>query len=686
MTRYRTSALLAGAAGLALVCTSLPVAAMADEAPSTKVTGTYSQGNNITWASLADTTFGPGTSASADATITVDPTKTFQRYSGLGISIDETGVSNLWKLPESERRAVIERLVSPTNGAGLDQFRLTIGSPDTIEHLPFYSYDDLPDGVTDDFNLQYFSIQRDIDLHIVETVKLIQEYNPDAKFFGSAWSAPAWMTTTNTFTGYVELIPGSTSFYQKSKLRDDCIDVFAQYYAKFIKAYQAQGIDVQAITVLNEPGMDVVYPAMDISIAQQQKLILAIKAEFARQGIGTDVWVHDFNFWDWRDPGSTATKNYYRIFEDSPDGTVKGADVLAAADGVAFHPYWGDATVMRDANEQTGKPVFMTEAGGFDPGTVLDYMRLNAGTYNAWTQITDQNGGTLHWTDKRDNNVNWTTIGNNARWTNRLVTANWSTGKATYRTNILGGVGQFARYLDQDDVRVQSSNTAGGIANVVYVDSHGNYTAVVRNSNNSARNVKVVVGENSFVANVPNGAYATFRWSGNVPTSESGIPVIAQLPAIGEAEGALAMTIADYGDGIQLSEARNLGDRLALDGALPQVSVTDTRNTAQAAGSGWSVTGRASAFVSGTDQFSAGYLGWRPWADSLRDGVVLGGEVLGTLSGGTGLADPKPLVSAPSGARLGSASVNTDLHLEVPVDTPEGTYTSQLSVSLFPVD
>ena len=167
---------------------------------------------------------------------------------------------------------------------------------------------------------------------------------------------------------------------------------------------------------------------------------------------------------------------------------------------------------------------------------------------------------------------------------------------------------------------------------------------------------------------------------------DSAIPVIAKLPEIGTAEGNLAMTIADHGDGVQLSEARNLGDRIGLDGTLPKVSVTDTRNDHQAAGSGWSVAGRASAFTSDDGELSAGYLGWQPTADALRDGVVLGDEVLGTLSGGTGLAVPATLVSAPAAARLGSATVGADLHLEVPVDSPEGTYTSQLSVSLFPVD
>jgi len=169
-------------------------------------------------------------------------------------------------------------------------------------------------------------------------------------------------------------------------------------------------------------------------------------------------------------------------------------------------------------------------------------------------------------------------------------------------------------------------------------------------------------------------------------TDSSAIPVVATLPAIGTVEGTLSMSIADFGDGVTLSEPTSLGDRLRLTGTLPKVTVSDTRNDTQAAGSGWSVTGHASAFSSDDERFSSAYLGWKPRSAHLRDGVVLGSEVLGSLEGGPGLDAPASLLSAPADARLGSSAARADLRLEVPVDTAEGTYTSQLSVSLFPVD
>lgn len=518
--RRSTIAALVVASTMATVLTAaLPTAAGAARQGSL-VAGTYSAGAEHAWQELPTVRVGDDKSAHADATVVIDPSETRQGYTGIGFSLDETSVSNLWKLSPAKREDAIRLLVDPKTGAGLDRFRLTIGSPDVIEHLPFWSEDELPAGVTEDFDLKYFSIKRDADLHIIDTIKLIQRYNPHATFFASAWSAPAWMKTNNRFVGEVALRPGSTnSYYQVGKLRDDCIDVFARYYVKFIQAYAERGIHIDALTLLNEPGMDVVYPAMDISVAQQQKLALAIHREVAAAELNTQLYVHDFNFWDWHDPNSTETKNYYRILEDAPDGSTSGAQVRAATDAIAFHPYWGDPTVMRDAYEQTGKPVHMTETSDLSPATILSYFRLNASSYILWAQATDQDGGTLHWTPARDNNIDWEEIGRTMKWPDRLVKVNTLTHDFTVRDELYQ-MGQFARYLSPQDVRVESSATANGISNVVYRDKANNFVAVIGNSNDVDTSVRIVLAGQSFVETVPAHSYATFRWKGDVPPSK----------------------------------------------------------------------------------------------------------------------------------------------------------------------
>ena len=468
--------------------------------PDAEVTGTFSTGAANAWQPLASTWLTALDHVATDATVVIDPSQVRQRYTGMGFSIDETSVSNLWKLSPQERDRAVRLLVDPRTGAGLDRFRLTIGSPDLIEHLPFWSYDELPAGVTEDFDLRYFSIQRDLDLHIVDAVKLIQRHNPRATFFASAWSAPAWMKTNNRFLGEVALKPGSTTDHvQVGRLRDDCVDVFARYYAAYLRAYARHGIHVDALTLLNEPGMDVVYPAMDISVEQQQRLVVAMVRHLPRD---VQVYVHDFNFWDWRDPNSTATKNYHRILDDP--------QARKAADAIAFHPYWGDPQVMREAYEQTGKPVHLTETSDLSPATILSHLRFDASSYILWAQTTDQDGGTLHWTPARDNNLDWDQVAATTKWPNRLVTVDTTRGTFTVRDE-LAMIGQFAKYLDPTWTRVASSATAGGVSNVVFRSGEA-YLAVVGNTNATARTVRFVLAGRQFVASVPAGAYATLRW------------------------------------------------------------------------------------------------------------------------------------------------------------------------------
>ncbi|WP_246606394.1 carbohydrate-binding protein [Paractinoplanes toevensis] len=480
------------------------------------MTGTYSTGSNAAWKPLPTVHLQRGRPA-ADATVVIDPSQVRQRYTGLGMSLDETAVSNLWKLTPQNREKAIKLLADPRTGAGLDRFRLTIGSPDVIEHLPFASYDDnLPAGVTADPELTYFSIQRDIDQHIVDTARLILKYNPRATFFASAWSAPAWMKTNNLFRG-----ESDGKGHQLGKLRDEYIDVFARYYVKYLQAYARQGIHIDAITMLNEPTIDVIYPGMDITWQQQQILAKAIKREFKAAHLPTQLWVFDYNFANWKDPNPNA-KNLYRIFDDP------GA--RAASDAIAFHPYSGNPVVMRDAAAEYHLPVHMTETSDLQPDTMLNFFRLNAGSYILWAQVTDQDGGTLHWTHSRDNNIDWDEVGRTTKWPDRMVKVNTETRTFSVRDELYQ-IGQISRYLDQGDVRIESSGPNGGVSNIAFRDQHDNWVTVVRNSNAAATRVRVVLDGRSFTEMVPAGAVATFRWHADVsPDPHNHAPTLAAVP------------------------------------------------------------------------------------------------------------------------------------------------------------
>jgi len=173
-------------------------------------------------------------------------------------------------------------------------------------------------------------------------------------------------------------------------------------------------------------------------------------------------------------------------------------------------------------------------------------------------------------------------------------------------------------------------------------------------------------------------------WPGEAVEPGTGIPLRATVEE--PQAGALTLTVADHGDGVELAGGQNLGDRLRYTADLPEITVTDSRTQAQAGDGGWAVTGRSSRFVNGATRIGADHLGWTPALVQPRPGVAPGAPVQATLSGGPGLASPASLATATSAGRFGQATMTAGLSWEVPVDTPPGDYAADLTVSLFPVD
>jgi hypothetical protein len=120
-----------------------------------------------------------------------------------------------------------------------------------------------------------------------------------------------------------------------------------------------------------------------------------------------------------------------------------------------------------------------------------------------------------------------------------------------------------------------------------------------------------------------------------------------------------------------------------FDGSLTGVSVVDTRPSE----SGWTVTGQASDFVNGATTISAKNLGWTPVLGTGGDaeGVIgLGATVNSVLQtlGSLGLSSINNLAVAAPGNGLGTANLGANLDLRIPDTSPQGLYSSTLTLTL----
>ncbi|ROP45178.1 MULTISPECIES: hypothetical protein [unclassified Rathayibacter] len=150
------------------------------------------------------------------------------------------------------------------------------------------------------------------------------------------------------------------------------------------------------------------------------------------------------------------------------------------------------------------------------------------------------------------------------------------------------------------------------------------------------------------------------------------------------APGALSMTVAD--SSATLVESGSTPLRRQFLGALPTVTVTDTRDSAQSpAFAGWYVLGSASDFTGASGRaIGAEHLGWTPELRGTGDAVSAGPHVAGTLDGGPGLSDAVLLSAADdSPAASGSWSATATLLLGTEPTVAAGGYRSTLTLSLF---
>lgn len=187
-------------------------------------------------------------------TLRLLPNEEFQKYYGFGASFTESSAWNLATLPVDLRKAVLNKMFSPTEGAGFSLTRTHINSSDYSnnhytyveegdEELSTFSvYQDMK-GFTGDENNQVRGIE------LVEPgydlIPMILEASsiPGANFniIASPWSPPSWMKT------------GETSEMTNGTLQPKYYGVWAKYISKYVSAYKEQGINLWGITPQNEP-------------------------------------------------------------------------------------------------------------------------------------------------------------------------------------------------------------------------------------------------------------------------------------------------------------------------------------------------------------------------------------------------------------------------------------------------
>jgi len=419
-------------------------------------------------------------------TIKIEDSQSYQAILGMGSSLEPTTCYNIALLPSDEQERVIESLVNPTSGIGMNLMRICIGTPDFTGD-PWYSYDDMPPGKTDP-ELQHFSIEKDR-RYIIPVLKLALKKNHDLLFFASPWSPPGWMTSTDNMIG--------------GHLLPEYYGVYAQYFVRFIRAYEAEGIPIYAVTIQNEPGVDRSlernrrwhYPSCRWTGEQERDFIKNhLGPAFRSHQIKTRIWCYDHNFnvgrtRDGDDPGIAY-----------PRTVLRDPDAAQYVDGVAFHGYAGKPDGMSVFHgEFPEAPLYFTEGSAFRTRgalRIISYFRNWASSYNAWVTMIDEKRG--------PNNGPF-------RAGRTCITLNTSDLRVAYHFDYYM-YGQFMKFVRRGARRIESNETSPTLSNVAFKNPDGTIVLVVANVAGSKERFAVQWRAKVFQTNLEPRSVATFRW------------------------------------------------------------------------------------------------------------------------------------------------------------------------------
>lgn len=171
-------------------------------------------------------------------TVKVNGQIRYQEITGFGAAFTDSAGINLEKLSLPTRKALLESYFGKS-GLQYSTARVPMASCDFSTHE--YSYDD----VENDFDLRSFNLTiEDYKYKIPYILQALTLTRGNLKLIASPWSAPGWMKTNGRMKGGGKL---------KGELGGAYYITWANYFIRFLEAYQKSGVRFWGVTAQNEP-------------------------------------------------------------------------------------------------------------------------------------------------------------------------------------------------------------------------------------------------------------------------------------------------------------------------------------------------------------------------------------------------------------------------------------------------
>lgn len=383
----------------------------------------------------------------------VDDAHSYQTLLGIGGAITDAVAETFAKLPLAKQKELLTAYYDAKKGIGYTLARTNIQSCD-------FSSDSYTYVSENDKTLKTFSVQHDEQFRIPLIKKAIALAGK-LTLFVTPWSPPAWMKDNNDMLHGGKLLPQ----YRQA---------WANYYVKFIKAYQKQGIPIWGLTVQNEP----------MAIQKWESCVFTANEErdFIKNYLGPTLQkkgLSNKKIIAWDHNRDLIYQRASTILNDP-----KAAKYVW---GIGFHWYetWSGSDMLFD-NVKLVNQTFPNKKLLFTEGSIekFDFNKINdwgMGEKYGRSMINDFNSGTVGWTD-------WNILLDEKGGPNHVgnfcfapIIADTQKGVLLY-TNCYYYIGHFSKFIRPGAKRIACSSNRSALMTTAFKNIDGTIAVVVMNN------------------------------------------------------------------------------------------------------------------------------------------------------------------------------------------------------------
>ena len=390
--------------------------------------------------------------------IIVDPTHHFQTMLGIGGALTDASAETFAKLSAPVQKQLLTAYYDTVRGIGYTLGRTNIQSCDFSSG----SYTYVSDG---DKDLKSFSIDHDRQYRIPFIHQVIAAAGGRLTLYVSPWSPPAWMKDNHDMLHGGKLLP---AFRQS----------WANFYIKFINAYEKEGIPVWGLTLQNEPLAKQTWESCNYTAEEERDFIKeylgpALKA----QGLGEKkliAWDHNRDF----------------VYQTAST-ILNDPEAAKYVWGIGFHWYetWTGSSMMfnnvKMVNETFPDRNLIFTEGCVDKFDASKLKSWSLGETYGHSMINDFNDGTVGWTD-------WNILLDDQGGPNHVgnfcfapVHADMKKGELIF-TNSFYYIGHFSKFIRPGARRIISSSNRDNLQTTAFQNTDGKISVVVMNQTEKA--------------------------------------------------------------------------------------------------------------------------------------------------------------------------------------------------------